>query len=285
MYDIAFKASFENTLKDEGKLIKSITYHDYSIEMHIHDFYEVNIVLSGRGCHRIEECTVPVKAGDVFVIPPDVAHSYNDCKGLDVFHLIIHPDFIKNNMAEARTVDGFTLLTEAEPFLRRNSPTPMFLQLSPGELDKIWHELEIISAKDEAYPYALITHTVWSLLYTFSHLLQQQLLAQKKQLSESCESAILLSLEYIHMHYAEKITIQNLCDEVFMSRSTFLRNFSELCRCTPLEYITAYRIKKAVQLMQDETWSKSEIAHECGFYDLSHMDRILRKHRASHFTI
>ena len=286
MQETVILAKYSNIQKERGCLFWTVTYHNYSYGKHIHDFYELNIVLSGTGTHQIEDCSIPVRAGDIFVIPPSVAHSYQNSNGLDVFHLVIHPDFIRNNITEARSVEGFTLLTEAEPFLRRNSTIPMFLHLTPAELAGTAHELEIISEDEGFYPKPLVNHTVWMLLYTFSHMFHQQLMTQKKQLSKSCEGAILQALDYIHTHYSEKLTIKILCDKVFMSRSTFLRKFSELCRCTPIEYITSYRIKKAVQLMQKEDdMPRSEIAHMCGFYDLSHMDRSLKKYDEGHFII
>lgn len=277
MDNIKFKATYSTAAKEKGTLIWTVTYYDYSIETHIHDFYELNIVLSGTGIHRIEECAVPVKTGDVFVIPPYVAHSYNNCNNLDVFHLLIHPEFIRNNIGEARTVEGFTLLTEAEPFLRQNSPTPVFLRLSPVELEKTEHEIELISAKVGTYPEPLVTHAVWTMLYNFSYMLSHQVMTQKSTLSKSGEKEILQALEYIHLHYGEKITIQTLCDTVYMSRSTFLRRFSELCRCTPTEYIIKYREKQANEMLAKGALSRSEIAHMCGFYDLSHMDKVLKK--------
>lgn len=34
---------------------RAFTYTDYAIEMHNHDFYEINIVLVGKGRHCIEK--------------------------------------------------------------------------------------------------------------------------------------------------------------------------------------------------------------------------------------
>ncbi len=277
MNETLIKAEYSKSRKGKGCLFWTVTYHNYSYGKHIHDFYELNIVLTGTGTHQIEDCSIPVKTGDVFVIPPNVAHSYQNRNGLDVFHLVMHPDFIRNNITEARSVEGFTFLIEAEPFLRRNNSTPMFLQLTPDELDKTTHELEIISAEESVYPKPLVTHAVWALLYKFSYMLSNQLTMRNKKTPQNGESAVLGALEYIHTHFGEKITINNLCNEVFMSRSTFLRRFYELCRCTPTEYICQYRAKNAKELLAQGTMSRSEVAHHCGFYDLSHMDKVLKK--------
>ena len=61
---------------EKDEYIKSFVHHNYTIGFHTHSFYELNIVLSGRGEHLIEEMHFEVKRGCVFVIPPNVKHSY-----------------------------------------------------------------------------------------------------------------------------------------------------------------------------------------------------------------
>ena len=75
----------------------------------------------------------------------------------------------------------------------------------------------------------------------------------------------------------DKITIDLLCEKSFLSRSTFLRSFHNVCGCTPMEYVNSYRCKKALEMMDSTCFSKTEIAHSCGFYDLSHMERTVKK--------
>ena len=68
-----------------------------------------------------------------------------------------------------------------------------------------------------------------------------------------------------------------------MSRSTLLRNFKDLCGISPNQYINNYRCKKALELFETLKYTKTEIAHLCGFYDYSHMERGLKKY--SFFTM
>ena len=87
---------------------------------------------------------------------------------------------------------------------------------------------------------------------------------------------ILDALEYIHQHFSEKITIDSLAKKAYLSRSTFIRSFQAFCSCSPIEYLLNYRTQKALDLLGNSTMSKTEIAHFCGFYDLSHMERSIK---------
>jgi transcriptional regulator GlxA family with amidase domain len=87
---------------------------------------------------------------------------------------------------------------------------------------------------------------------------------------------ILNTLEYIHAHFSEKITVDSLAARVYLSRSTFLRSFYEICGVSPISYLRKYRAQKAEELLASSALSKTEIAHLCGFYDLSHMEKSIK---------
>ena len=275
--DIKFHCDSEHNFKSKNQKVRAFLYTDYSIPSHNHEFYEMNIVLGGSGTHKIENASFSVSSGDVFVIPPDTVHAYCDTQNLDVYHILLHKKFISENRKEAEKIPGFLELIEIEPFLRQHFPEAYFLHLSTSQLMQLKTELVFIEEhgsfdKEEFSP--LKTHTTLKILYWLSSLLFSQI--HNKVKKSKYEQAIIKSLEFIHKNYNEKITIDDLCSMIFLSRSTFLRNFQNICGCTPSQYINKYRSKKARELMSNSQLSKTEIAHECGFYDLSHMEKILK---------
>lgn len=281
MVDIKFHCN-ENRNFLNGYPVRAFKYTDYSIEMHNHDFYELNIVLAGTGTHCIENGSFRVKCGDVFVIPPMVAHAYVDTENLEVYHILLKKSFVAQNQAEAKKVNGFLQFTEIEPFLRSNFSHSCFLHLGQSQLFQLKNELAYIDDSSEfsweecAF---MKYHTVWKLLYWFSQSLHKQINMLQTSSKNKYEVQIINALEYMHNHYGEKITIDTLCKEVFLSRSTFLRNFKTVCGTSPMEYLSNYRCKKAIEQLGFDNCSKTEVAHDCGFYDLSHMERMLKNCR------
>lgn len=281
MMDIKFHCDEESNFH-KGFPVRAFTYTEYSIEMHNHDFYEVNIVLSGTGTHCIENGSFRVKCGDVYVIPPMVAHAYVDTDQLEVYHILLQKSFITRNKTETELVKGFLQLTEIEPFLRSNFSDAFFLQLSQVQLMQLKKELEFIddgSAFSWEECSVMKYHTVWKILYWFSALLYEQLRLDKRKSKKKSEVHIIKILEYIHTNYQEKITIDSLCKIFCGSRSTFLREFQAVCGTSPIEYLNHYRCQKALEQLSLAQDSKTLIAHNCGFYDLSHMERMLKKYR------
>lgn len=272
---IEFHSPAASHFLTESETVHGFILHNYKIALHTHDFYEINIILSGSGTHQIKDTSLSVRQGNVFVIPPSVPHAYYDTDKLEVFHILVRPDLIRNNMAEASGVDGFLLFIEIEPYLRASGQKPHFLRLSQKQLLLLKEDLDIIA---DTSPYhtpqnePLVQHTLWKMLYTFSVTLANQTPSKNKY-----EEQILDTLEYIHKNYGERITDDLLCKRVFLSRSTFLRSFAAMCGCTPTQYLSRYRLEKVLDMMENTSLSKTEIARSCGYYDLSHMERAMKK--------
>ena len=136
MADIVFHCSEKGNFPG-GQLVRGFIYRDYSIEVHNHDFYEVNIIFAGTGIHRIENGSFRVSTGDVFVIPPNVAHSYVETDQLDVYHILLKKEFVAEEYQQASRVKGFLQFMEIEPFIRGNSGMGGFLHLHTRELAEI----------------------------------------------------------------------------------------------------------------------------------------------------
>lgn len=278
--NIKFHCSEKSNFPNENQKIRAFLYKDYSIESHNHDFYEINIVMHGTAVHNIEDNAFGVQTGDIFVIPPMTVHSYYNTQNLDVFHILLKKEFISSNMKEAMNVDGFIQLFEIEPYLRSHFEDKMFLHYSRSQLNSLQTDLNIIDENtkyDFNRPEVLKEHTTWKIIYMFAGALYEHINSSKKIKSHKYEQSIIFILEYMHKNYSEKITLDTLCKKTYLSRSTLLRNFYDICGCMPIEYLNNYRCKCAVEMLENHPeLSKTQIAHNCGFYDLSHMNRMLK---------
>jgi transcriptional regulator GlxA family with amidase domain len=76
----------------------------------------------------------------------------------------------------------------------------------------------------------------------------------------------------------EKIQTRELAEICFMSYATFSRYFKRIFNVSPTEYITALRIKNAKKLLRDTEKPITQIAQDCGFFDLSHFSHYFYKY-------
>lgn len=255
-------------------LTDSILHQDYSFDMHIHDFWEINIVIAGEGCHYIENTSIPVYVGDVFVIPPGILHGYRSGKGLDVFHVLMKKEFLNRYQEELSALPGYSVLIEIEPMLRQIYDRKMFLSLDADEMTVIKREVRELEHRQKAQ---LGTAHDIGVLQLLCRLCMK--MHEKQNMPErhrTREDAVLRIMEYINTHWNERITEATLQEISFMSASTINRHFKRILNQTPAEYMMRCRIRTARGMIAQADKTKTEIAQICGFYDVSHMNKCLR---------
>ncbi len=84
-------------------------------------------------------------------------------------------------------------------------------------------------------------------------------------------------LAFIHLHYQENISLEEIASYGNMSVGHCGRLFMQVLQTTPYEYLINYRIKKSLELLGKEKKAISQIAIEVGFNDVSHFIQSFKK--------
>ena len=260
----------------EGSLVYPYHHQNYYAILHSHDFYEINIISSGKGTHHMGIRTFDAIPGDVYVIPPDVSHGYSIRDQLDIYHILLRKDFMTRYADDLEALPGYHTLFEIEPYLRQATSTPYFLHLSPHQLNALSREMEQAIEAFQKESYAQLNIITLHLICELCLEIAKRTEAENTH-SRALSFSLLKTLEYIQHNLDQKLSIEALAARSSMSVATFNRHFKQTLKCTPLQYITECRVKKALRLLQQSDLNKTEIALMCGFYDSSHMNKYLRK--------
>ena len=73
------------------------------------------------------------------------------------------------------------------------------------------------------------------------------------------------ALNVIHDRVNASWTVESLAAAAGMSRSAFAARFKELLRQTPLEYVTEWRMQKAMQLLEQRDKKLIDVARSVGY--------------------
>ena len=260
-------------------------YHenDFPVKMHAHDFYELNVLVRGRGRHYIEDKNYPAGPGDVFAMPPGVRHGYwAETEDMSIFHLLIDPRLFADYRAVLEQSPGVHMLFDTEPMIRsRLEGSDLFLKLSPQRLDTVRPEFDGLvaaAANTEKGAETLFSMREVCLLGELGQWMQEQYaLASKRSPRRTMPLALAGIVEYIEKNYASRITLKDLAAHANYSRAGLDRNFKEAFGATPFEYLIGVRVRRAEQLLLETDKSVAEIAQDCGFYDSSHFTRFFRR--------
>ena len=102
----------------------------------------------------------------------------------------------------------------------------------------------------------------------------------KSEENESVEVGNLLirkALDYIELHYAEKIGLKTLSDALYISPNYFSDLFRRHMKVKFSDFLIEYRLKKACILLKKPEYKVSEIAEMVGFRDSTYFSTIFKK--------
>lgn len=250
--------------------VHAYLHNNYRMNMHSHEFYEMNIVTAGHGRHYIGETSISVSVGDVFVIPPEIAHGYYSDDKLDVYHVLIKSDFFDRYAEEMSNLRGFSILFDIEPHIRRSSGKSYVLNVG-AELKHLKKELDAIKSAEDSGSHVRAN----ALTMAFIGLLCDRITDNVSVGGDNGE--ILKIMEYIKENVDKELSCDALSAFANMSRATLNRRFRDSLGMSPMSYVTECRISRARELALTGEYSKAQVAQMCGFYDTAHLNKYYKK--------
>lgn len=88
-------------------------------------------------------------------------------------------------------------------------------------------------------------------------------------------------MRYIHAHYPDSISVDQLAKEAHISKRVCYRLFQENLHMSPVEYMTGYRLRKACQCLTETDEQITQIAYNCGLGSSSYFGKLFREHFGS----
>ena len=271
----------KDTFKSEIDNVHAFPRTDFEAGMHMQEFFEINVITRGRGEHYIGDGYIETRAGDVFVIPPKLRHGFIGGQGFDVFHILISDKFMQKNMNDLQMIPSFFTLFNAEPIMRGKAKEALHLRLEENEFETLNKFLaQTLEYRNQRDPFQCLARSglVLIIISYLCKLYTQK--SENKFLGESEKNESLLKvISYIHEHYSEKISIDDLAKIACLSKSTFIRRFGEVCKMPPSDYVINRRIEAAEYMLLSTRCSLGEIASKTGFYDATHLSHTFKNQK------
>ncbi len=81
------------------------------------------------------------------------------------------------------------------------------------------------------------------------------------------------AVEYMYRHFSESITIDDICNEIGLSKYYLCHIFKEAMGVSILNHLNYIRCRKARTMLRSGKYNVSETAFECGFRNLSYFSK------------
>ena len=252
-------------------------YDDKTIPWHWHTELEINCMDHGTMECLTPEQTVTAEKGDILFINSGVLHTCHPV-GNEPCHYYTYT-------FDMHFLSGmYNSLFEEKYFLPvvRNSALSVW-KVKPDSLE----HLEMISAvmksielcRDEPKGYEFDLRAklcdFWKLLLDDT----ADIRATARLHSGADTERIKVMMGFIHDHYGEKITLEDIASSACISTRECTRCFRRCINTTPNEFLIGYRLRAAMRLLAESEKSILEISEECGFSSASYFTKTFREAR------
>lgn len=248
---------------------------------HWHPEFELLYLSRGEIVYVIGGEEYPLSAGDVIFVPANTLHwAYRTSNGSEtVFYAAV---FSRQLLSEPADIISEKYISPAISGERRINT--VFKRSVPWQAEVIDLLIEIMSLYDYSsydndplsgkYPELFIRQDeygaeitvkanilrIWKILICHSEKAEQP-----KAIGRTNLERVRVAIDFIHQHYSEQLSLERIASEIYMSREYFSRVFKEQTHQTPFEYLTQYRISRAMELLEHSDMSITDIAGKCGF--------------------
>lgn len=239
---------------------------------HWHDEMQFNYVTKGALRFNVNEESFILEEGQGVFINSGCMHSMRPVGQPDSTYVCIdagknlYPAF-KGGLIEQKYMSSF-----AKPFILLNRDS--------GWQESILNKMKEIFSLYKARPFAFEVDICAELIAIWSLLVKNNPIGSTWEYSASHEdyNKIKTILSYIHQHYAEKISLEDIAKAAFLSRNECCRFFKKKTNYTIFEYILEHRIHKGIEFLNEDSMTIGEIAFQTGFSTASYFTKTFHKH-------
>ena len=108
-------------------------------------------------------------------------------------------------------------------------------------------------------------------------LIQRTRQEERPTVSTYIQEEMEYARQYFNEHYNEPISIQDYAESRSMSVCYFQRNFKQIVKHTPMQYLLTIRVNNAASLLETTDYSMAEISAIVGYEDPLYFSRLFRK--------
>ena len=251
------------------------SFEGKNVPIHWHNDLEINLIREGEAVFQVYQKSYRVRTGEGFLLNRNVPHSCSSPGNEHVRYstILVRPDFLYGDFGSDVERKCF------QPFLQ-NSAIPCIYLTGFDEngkeiLQKLNQVEEAFDRKRFCYELkikGLLCEAFAMILYGHRQELTKFVPANLQEL-ERLEKM----LNYLNMHFTEVISLQNLADQVHLSREVCCRLFKKMTGKTITGYLEEYRVNKSFSLVQSGQYSMIQITEMVGFSNPSRFASAFRK--------
>lgn len=242
---------------------------------HTHDYFQIYFISKGSLTHYIENESAHLSQGDMFIVPPGVAHYISPSPNTVFYSLSFTEDLFSEQYVNSKLAKNFLsslCLNETEhikPKITINSEDIFYIE------SIMTHTLKEFNDKPFAY-YDTIQANTHLLVTMIAREYFSKTVQNISDHFETNKQFVLHCVEYIENNFTDQITLDEISKKFSMSKSNFCSLFSKITGHSFNKYLNICRIKAAKSYMK-KGYKITALYGLCGYNDFSTFNRNFKK--------
>lgn len=241
---------------------------------HWHPEIELTLVLEGDIAYRVNDNLYHLKAGEGLFCNTNVLHTGKRLNEEDCSYLSItfHPRFLYGYSSSIMQSKYMSHILKSPSLSSiRFTPETGWQKKVLKKLEKI-RKLEVKQGPSMELQIQVVLLKIWRQIY--EHMKTDDMTGTENGRDTERIRKI---MEYMQEHYAEKITLEDLADQVHLCKSESCRLFKRYMNESMFEYLLDYRIERSLELLRQSGLDVTGVAGQVGFGDPGYYARIFKR--------
>ena len=258
--------AFLHRLGIDGKELEFFNEYDFvarerevinrTVELHWHDYYELEIITKGTGEHILNDKKYPLKRGNSHLLSPMDLHSVIGFSDFTVLNIIFRDDLLPEKL------NDFILLNST-----------LECEFSEAELSYILERIEVIKKanSDFLFKKELVRNII-------SEVILRVFEKAPVKKADKTPSLVQNTVSYMKKNFKKDITISNTASHFSVTPKYLGAVFKKSMGVSFHDYLNNLRLKFACDLLLNTTDSVKEIAFACGYNSVEHFLYVFKKY-------
>lgn len=236
---------------------------------HCHDYIELAFIMSGKGRYKINDIIYEVEEGDIIVLNPGTYHQalvWDGAQPMVEFFIgfsDVRFEGMQPNMLELKQLPVYKAGAELKQRLMRICT----MMSSENEDCRVGRY------------FMMQSYLMQFLIYLLRDQSETQIQGRHYSF-ESVNKNIIVEqiIMYFEEHYAEKISLDIISENMYVSPFYISKIFKAVTGDTPIHYLINIRLDRAKELIErNPQYSIREIAELVGYDDVFHFSKLFKK--------
>lgn len=236
------------------------------------NFFELIYIAEGTGIQYINDNKFNYRKGNLFLITPQDAHSFEVTTITQFFFLRFNEYYVKTNKEWVERMEYILQNASHRPgcILKNKADKPLIASLIGSIIGELTNQ--------QLYHNKIIEQIVNAIIIIVARNIALKL---PKNIKENTGEVVLDMLHYIQQHIQDpkKLKAAEISKHFRISLSYLGRYFKKQTGETLQQYISSYKLRLIETRLVHSDMRINEIAVELNFTDESHLNRLFKKYK------